>query len=88
MGLEIFVQYLEVRVCALTRHEAQLHQPAGRIVDEDQKGKGFAAFLEPTVLAAADLPLVLEGGSQPPERRVSTEQTASSRSAAATGRAR
>ena len=61
MGLEIALQGLEVGEGALRRHEAQLHQPAGRIVDEDEQGARVGAILEPAVLAAVDLHQLAQG---------------------------
>ena len=55
MRQEIPVQGFEVGVRALARHEAQLHQLAGRIVDEDQQRARLATLLEPAVVAAVDL---------------------------------
>ena len=55
MVLKIALKRLEVRRCALAWNEAQLHQPARRIVDEHQQRAGLATVLEPAVLAAVDL---------------------------------
>ena len=52
---KISLQCLEARVLAFAWLEAQLHQSAGCVVDEDQQCARFAAPLEPTVLAAVDL---------------------------------
>ncbi len=55
MVVKIPVERLEVGVRALARHEAQLHQLAGGVVDEDQQRAGLAALLEPAMVAAVDL---------------------------------
>ena len=55
MALEIAPQSLEVRVCALASHEAELHQLTGRVIDEDQQRAGLATLLEPAMVAAIDL---------------------------------
>src|SRR5690349_24466561 len=61
VGLEVAPQGLEVGERALRRHEAQLHEPAGRVVDEDQQGARVGAILEPAVLAAVDLDEFAQG---------------------------
>src|SRR5215218_872869 len=53
--LEIAPEHLKVRKGAFRRHEAQGHQAAGGIVHEHQKRAGWAAILEPAVLATIDL---------------------------------
>ena len=55
VSVEIAAQGLEVRRRALAGHEAQLHEPARRVIDEDQQRAGLAAVLEPAVLTAIDL---------------------------------
>ena len=42
-------------------HEAQLHQPAGRIVDEDEQRARVRPILEPAMLAAVDLDELAQG---------------------------
>ena len=61
MVLEIALAGLEVGEGALRAHEAQLHQPAGRIVDEDEQRAGVGAILEPAMLAAVDLHQLAQG---------------------------
>ncbi len=53
MHCEIPVQRFEVGVRTLTRHEAQLHQVAGRVVDEDQQCAKLATLREPPAVVAA-----------------------------------
>jgi hypothetical protein len=55
MGCQIPLQCFEVGGCTLGGNEAQLHEPAGCVIDEDQQRAGLAAVLEPTMLAAVDL---------------------------------
>ena len=55
MGLEIALQRFEVGRRTLAWYEAELHQLACGVVDEDQQRAGLAALLEPAVLAAVDL---------------------------------
>ncbi len=55
VGFKITLQCFEVGVRALAGHEAQLHQSARRVIDQDQQRAGCAAVLEPTMLAAVDL---------------------------------
>jgi hypothetical protein len=52
---QVPVQRFKVRVRALAGHEAQLHQLAGGVVDEDQQRARLASLLEPAVIAAVDL---------------------------------
>ena len=61
MGLEVALQGLEIAEGTLRRHEAQLHQSAGRIVDEHEQGAGIGAILEPAMLAAVDLDQLAQG---------------------------
>ena len=46
---------------AFRGHEAQLHEPAGSIVDEDEQRAGLGAVLEPAMLAAVDLDQLAQG---------------------------
>ena len=55
MRLEVALQGFEVGGRALAGHEAQLHELAGGIVDEDQQSAGLTTVFEPAVLAAVDL---------------------------------
>ena len=55
VGDKISLQRFEVSACALARHEAQLHQAAGGIVDEDQQRATITTVLEPAMFAAIDL---------------------------------
>src|SRR5918998_1721261 len=55
MRLQIAPEHLKVRKSAFRWHKAQRHQAAGGIVHEHQKRAGWAAILEPAVLAAIDL---------------------------------
>lgn len=55
MLVQVAAQGCEVRLRALARHEAQLHQPTCGIVHEHQQGAGLEAVLEPAVFAAVDL---------------------------------
>ena len=55
MLLQVLPQRLEVGGGSLTRHEAQLHEPAGRVIDKDQQRAGLGAILESTVLTSIDL---------------------------------
>ena len=52
---KVLLQHFEVGGRALAWNEAQLHQPARRIVDEDQQCAGLPALFEPAVLAPVDL---------------------------------
>src|SRR5829696_9113021 len=61
MDLEVALQGLEVGEGTLRRHEAQLHEPAGRIVDEDEQRARVGAILEPAMLAAVDLHQLAQG---------------------------
>ena len=61
MGLEIALESLEIGEGALRGHEAQLHEPAGGIVDEDEQRAGLGAVLEPAMLAAVDLDQLAQG---------------------------
>ena len=45
----------EIAVRALAARELQMHQPAGRIVNEDQQRAGITPVLKPTVVAAINL---------------------------------
>jgi hypothetical protein len=55
VGVKVTLQGFEVRVRALAGYEAQLLEPARRIVDEHQQRTGSTAVLEPTMGAAIDL---------------------------------
>ena len=61
MRLEIALQGLEVGKGTLRGHEAQLHQPAAGIVDEDQQRARLRSILEPAMLAAVDLHELAQG---------------------------
>src|ERR687894_782004 len=61
MGLEIALEGLEIGEGALRGHEAQLHQPAGGIIDEDEQRAGVGAILEPALRAAVDLDELAQG---------------------------
>ncbi len=54
-GIHVGPRGREIRLCRLGRHEQQLHQPAGRVVDVHQQRTGRCAILEPGVVAAIDL---------------------------------
>jgi hypothetical protein len=45
----------EIGCCTLAGNEAQLHQLARGVVDEDQQRAGLAALLERAMIAAVDL---------------------------------
>lgn len=55
MTLEVAMQRFEVGRRALTWNETQLHQPARRVVDEDQQRTGRGTVFEPAMLATVDL---------------------------------
>jgi hypothetical protein len=55
MLLEVGPRGFEVREGRLGRHEVQLHQPAGGVVDENQQRAVHITLLEPGVVAAVDL---------------------------------
>jgi hypothetical protein len=40
---------------ALRRHKAQLHQHAGRVINEDEQGAGTGPILEPAMIRTVDL---------------------------------
>ena len=61
--LEVAPGRLEGVEGRLGRREAELHQPAGRIVDVDQQRAARAAALEPSVLAAVDLDELAQTGA-------------------------
>ena len=61
MGLEVALQGRELGERAPRAHEEQLHQPAARVVDEDQQGARVGAILVPAVLAAVDLHQLAQG---------------------------
>ena len=54
-GLQIGAGGMEIGECRLALDELQVHQPAGRVVDEDEQRTLRAAVLEPPMLAAVDL---------------------------------
>jgi hypothetical protein len=68
VSLKIPPQRFEVARRALARNEPELHQPAGRVVYEDQQRAGLAALLEPAVLGAIDLDQFAQ--ALPPEPRL------------------
>ena len=55
MLVQVATQSLEVRLRALARHKARLHQLARGIIHEDQQGAGLGTILEPVVFAPVDL---------------------------------
>ncbi len=55
MFMRISLQRAEIAERALGRHELQMHQGAGRVVDEDEQGAGRSAILEPVMIRAIDL---------------------------------
>ena len=55
MGVKVTLQGFEVRVRALAGYEAQLHEPARRIVDEPQHRTRSTAVHEQTMVADVDL---------------------------------
>jgi hypothetical protein len=55
MRLEIALQRLEIAEGTLRRHEPQLHQPARRVIDENQQRAGIRPILEPAMLRPIDL---------------------------------
>ena len=61
MGLKIALEGLEVGKGTLRGHEPQLHELAGRIVDEDEQRAGVGTILEPAMLAAIDLDQLAQG---------------------------
>src|SRR4051795_9906203 len=61
MRFEVALQGLEVGKGAFRGHEAQLQQPAGRVVDEDERRARVRPILEPAMLAAVDLHQLAQG---------------------------
>ena len=55
MCLQIAPGRLEIVEGAFAGDEAQLHQPAGRVINEHQQRAGRTAVLEPVMLTAVDL---------------------------------
>jgi len=55
VALNVATGRLEVRKGRFGRHEVQLHQLTGGVVDVDQQRAGWRAVLEPAVVAAVDL---------------------------------
>ena len=55
MIFEIKLQRLEIAERTFLAHETQLHQLAGRIIDEHQQRAWITAILEPAVLRCIDL---------------------------------
>ncbi len=55
MRLEVALESIETGCRARADDEAQLHKPAGRIVDEYQKRARIGAILKPPMVAAVDL---------------------------------
>ena len=53
--LQVAAGCLEVGKARFGGHEAQLHQPAGGVVDEHQQGARWRSLLEPGVITAIDL---------------------------------
>src|ERR1700737_4918983 len=54
-GLEIGAGGVEISKGRLALDKLQMHQPAGRVVDEHQQGALRPAVFEPPMLAAIDL---------------------------------
>ena len=54
-GLQIGTGRMEIGEGRLALDELQVHQPAGRVVDEHQQGALGTPILEPPMLAAIDL---------------------------------
>ena len=54
-GLQISAGRVEIGEGRLALDKLQMHQPAGRVVDEHQQGALRPAILEPPMLAAVDL---------------------------------
>src|SRR4051794_6021693 len=61
MRLEVALQGLEVGKGTFRGHEAQLQQPAGCIVDEDEQRARVRPILEPAMLAAVELHELAQG---------------------------
>ena len=55
MLVQVAVKCLEVGLRALAWYEAQLHQLACRVIDEDQQRAGIGAVFEPPMIAAVHL---------------------------------
>src|SRR5690349_19801355 len=63
MLLEVGPRGFEVREGRLGRHEVQLHQLAGGVVDKYQQRARWRAVFEPRVVAAVDLDQFASAGS-------------------------
>jgi hypothetical protein len=55
MLLQIDLQCLKIRKRALGGDKPDLHQPAGRVIDEHQKRAGWRTVLKPAMLRTIDL---------------------------------
>ena len=55
MVVQIPLLRTEVGIRALAGHEAQLHELACGIIDEDRQRTGLATLLEPAMIAPIDL---------------------------------
>jgi hypothetical protein len=55
MIVQIPLQRTEVGVRVLAGHEAQLHELACGVIDEDRQRTGIATLLEPAMIAPIDL---------------------------------
>src|ERR1700675_4797671 len=55
VALQIGLQGLEIGERALRDDKAQLHQTAGRVVDEHQQRAGSGSLLEPAMIRPVDL---------------------------------
>jgi len=54
-GFKVGACRMEVGKCRLALDKLEVHQPAGRVIDEDKQCALRAAILEPPMLAAVDL---------------------------------
>lgn len=64
--LQVKLQSLEVRERAVRAHEAQLHQLARRVVDEDQERAGITAILDSAGFRSVDLHQLAVGSRRSP----------------------
>jgi hypothetical protein len=55
MIVHVALERSKVRVRALAGNEAQLHQLARGVIDEDQQRTGLASLLKPAVITSVDL---------------------------------
>ena len=55
MRRQIKIKRFEITEGAFRLDEPQLHQGAGRIINEDEQSAGRPTILEPTVIRAVDL---------------------------------